>query len=1640
MAATAITSVVVAPAQATIVVNATQPFTATGIHADGTSERLSGPGLVWTSASPAVATITSGGVATGLAVGTAAVTATYAGVVGTSHLDVRAMVPNGSLPTAIITAPADGATVTQPTAVTGTATDPEFVKYVLELAPVGETTFTTIASSTTPVSAGTLGTLDPTLLMNDLYTLRLTVYDAADNQMPAEIVVQVDREQKVGNFTVSFDDLTVPLSGIDVTVTRTYDSRDKGVGDFGIGWRLGVRDVRLRKAGGVVGANWVGTREGSGFNTVYCVSPGRNRTVALTMPGGEVLHFEAAVESIGGTPAPGRPNCTRLSPPTRLRITWRPAAHTFGALAAADLSSEVFFEASFPGGATLYNDEELTEVYDPHKFLTTLRDGTAFTVTDRSEVQRISDPMGNAITITSAGITHSAGPGVVFEPDAQGRIGAVIDPAGRRMTYAYDANGDLASRADRNGDVTRFAYDSRHNLLQIIDPLGRTGVRNEYDADGRLVKVIDADGHQVSLTHDLGADTEQVRDRRGNVSVFSYDSDGNVTAETNSESETTRHTYDGDGNELTTVDGLDRTTTRTFDGSRNLLTERTPLGHVTRFAYGPFDQVTKTVDPTGRTTVNAYDPATGNLLSTTMALTEAAADDPGVVDACRVTTRFTFDAAGNVRTQTDALGKVTTNGYDGAGRLTSTEDPTGAVTRYGYDSTGNRISQTDALNRVTLFEYDAENRLVRTVHPDDSFTRTVYDGAGRAVASIDELGRIIRNVYDAQGRQVRTDYPDGTSTATEYDANGNTVVAVDQAGRRTTTAYDGANRPVLVTHPDGSFTRTVYDDAGQVTEERDERDVLTVTDYDTDGRVTRVTRPLGQVVNSTYDGAGRKRTETDPNNNTTSFDYDCAGRLTTTTYPATDAQPVTTRLVAYDLMGRRVAETDQAAKTTRFAYDAVGRLNKVTDALNQDTTYTYDAVGNRKTQTDARGNTTRMDYDVRNRERVRTLPGNQATTTDHDAVGNVDSRLDANGRRTTFDYDDMNRLLAKVPDPVFGQPTVRFTYTATGQRATMVDAAGTTAYLYHPTRDWLVEKAGPQGTLTYSYEPTGDLKTMASGHAGGAAIVYERDALNRIASARDTAGPAGTTSYSYDATGNLKGVTLPNAVANVYTYDQLNRLKMLVATGPSGSVASYAYTVGLSGNRTGVTELSGRTVAYAYDDLYRLKQEAVSADPDGINGVVDYTYDPVGNRLRRDSTLPGVPSSVSTYDANDRMSGEDYDANGNTLRNADHTFTYDYEDRLTTADGGTIRFVYDGDGNKVAEITGGATTTFLVDDRNPTGYSQVIDELVGGMLSKTYAYGLDLISQREMPSRTTSWYGYDGHGSVRYLNMPAEVPTDRFSYDSFGVRTSAFGPTANHYGFGGERFNSLLSGYFLRARWYNAETGRFNSSDPLTGIHSDPESLHRYSYASGDPVNRRDPSGLFSLTEVISAVSIQSIVLSVAWSKVRHSGWRAVRTSGAEIGAFVIQHLLFTIPALRLRAAGLSVWASRPDDPAAIAIGTVLLESSVDMIYSGAEFRRLILSTHEDLEDEMKNLFEAAGTLFQLETLRQTLGILRLIPLQRAVSEELAHLLDPSPLRLSDAMYNAWRMRDWALLRIMANGIREIYKTIATYVLEAAME
>jgi RHS repeat-associated protein len=291
-------------------------------------------------------------------------------------------------------------------------------------------------------------------------------------------------------------------------------------------------------------------------------------------------------------------------------------------------------------------------------------------------------------------------------------------------------------------------------------------------------------------------------------------------------------------------------------------------------------------------------------------------------------------------------------------------------------------------------------------------------------------------------------------------------------------------------------------------------------------------------------------------------------------------------------------------------------------------------------------------------------------------------------------------------------------------------------------------------------------------------------------------------------------------------------------------LASYAYTLGNAGNRTNVLELNNRNVVYGYDNDYRLTSEAITADPAGNNGTVSYTgYDNVGNRTSMTSTLSAVPGGSFSYDNNDRLSVDTYDNNGNTTSSAGITNTYDFENRMTAH--GAVTIVYDGDGNRVSETAGGVTTKYLVDTLNPTGLPQVLDEKVSGSVTRTYAYGLQRVSENRLVGSTwtPSFYGYDGHGNVRFLTNTVASVTDSYDYDAFGMPIKTSGTTPNVFLYSGERSDSSIGLYHLRDRYYNQATGRFETQDSYEGDIQKPLTLHKYVYTADNPVNFVDPTG-----------------------------------------------------------------------------------------------------------------------------------------------------------------------------------------------------
>jgi RHS repeat-associated protein len=1081
-------------------------------------------------------------------------------------------------------------------------------------------------------------------------------------------------------------------------------------------------------------------------------------------------------------------------------------------------------------------------------------------MTNTGQLQTIKDLNGNILTFASNGITSSAGNIVVpFTRDSQGRITQITDPNQNNYIYSYDSpcgTGDLCTVTFPGVSTpAQYTYAADHSLLTETDPNGNTWINTYYTdpADnGRLKSV-----QSPSVPGSGGTSAPY-------LTQYSYNVSTNTTNTTNPDTGVVVQTNDNFGKPLSITDALNRTTTYAYDSNENLTSQTDALGNTTSYTYDTNGNQTSIKDPLGNTITKLY-----NQYSEIQTYTDAL-QTPNVTnffydanfnpnqatDSIGQLYAATFDNEGNALTRTDANGNTTQFTYDSSGNLLKAVDPLSEVTTFTYDNMDRVLSKTDPRLNQTVYVYNALGNLITTTDPLGHVARSTYDLNGNKTSDTDALGRITAYAYDALNRLITVTYPDQSTKQYTYDFRNNKTSEIDQLGRTNLYQYDVAGELQSVTYANGTAdagtVHYAYYANGLTHTVTDEVNNATTYNYDAASRLTSVKDALTDTTSYGYDNDSRRTSITDANLNTTTYAYDARSRLQTVTYQDKSMDQYT-----WDGVGNQSTATDQALNTTTRKYDKVNRLSSVMDPLTNLTQYTYDPAGNLLTIVDANTHTTTFQYDSLNRKVLRGLPLGMVETFAYDSVGNISAKTDFDGKTTTYSYDTLNRLLQKTPDPDLNEAAISFTYYSTGMRQTMADPTGTTNYTYD-NRNRLKTEATPEGTLNYTYDAHSNLLTILSSNTNGASVTYAPDQLNRVKTVTDNRLVAqgvssATTTYNYYPVGTLQNYTYStNSVQTAYTYDTLNRLKTIGSTKGGTGLSSFAYTPYPAGNVQTVAELSGRTVNYLYDTDYHLKSETIAADPGHNNGAETYTYDAVGNRKTLTSTIPSLPGSISYgYDINDRLNTDTYDNNGNTISSAGTASTYDFENHMLTHGG--VNMVYDGDGNRASETAGGTTTTYLLDTLNPTGYSQVLDELVNGSVTKTYTYGLQRISESQLSGSmwTPTFYGYDGHGNVRFTTNTAGVAGNTYQFDAFGMPIASTGTIANTYLYSGERFDSTLNLYHLRARYYNQATGRFETMDPVLGKILAPKTLHKYVYAANDPVNRIDPSGKDDAAEVV---------------------------------------------------------------------------------------------------------------------------------------------------------------------------------------------
>jgi len=506
--------------------------------------------------------------------------------------------------------------------------------------------------------------------------------------------------------------------------------------------------------------------------------------------------------------------------------------------------------------------------------------------------ERTYDALGRPLTTTVKGV---AGCDTAADP---------LCPTDIMTTLAYTpATGPLSSRTDANGNVTTYAYDTRGRITLLTRGPSLTSLKEriEYSYDALTGRK----SMEKYLANENGSWIEKRRES------FSYDSLGQLIAQTHADTTSTAYTYDATGNvaSLRDENHAAANTRYDYDPARRLSTEHHTLG------------------------------------------------------TAEVTTSYSYDSAGNLTSVTDANGNQTAYVYDDFARMQSQTSPVSGTTTYAYDLAGNLVSSTDANGATTTRNYDALGRVsaassVCSGWDAEEITWSYDDptpgrnGIGRLTTMIDPSGATEYS-YERRGllRSENRVIANSSEMLYEYDAAGNRTRLDDLDY-----TYDFAGRPLTVTRrPDCELcppvpivTSASYLPFGPETE-LTYGGVRQVKLYDGRYRITenKLLGPAGSAIaDYTYssDANGNMTAISniiDPSLNR-AFAYDDLNRLTTAN---TGTGLWGNGAFSYDAMGNLLTSTI-GSWTESFTYTGSTPRIATNVAQGRSTTVEYDAAGN----------------------------------------------------------------------------------------------------------------------------------------------------------------------------------------------------------------------------------------------------------------------------------------------------------------------------------------------------------------------------------------------------------------------------------------------------------------------------------------------------------------------------------------------------------------------------------------------------------------------------------------------------------------------------------------------------------------------
>lgn len=500
---------------------------------------------------------------------------------------------------------------------------------------------------------------------------------------------------------------------------------------------------------------------------------------------------------------------------------------------------------------------------------------------------------------------------------------------------------------------------------------------------------------------------------------------------------------------------------------------------------------------------------------------------------------------------------------------------------------------------------------------------------------------------------------------------------------------------------------------------------------------------------------------------------------------------------------------------------------------------------------------------------------------DYAASGMVLACIYGNNQRVDYDYDVFQRVTNIRYD---GCQSARFNYTY-GSRGIVSQISDTILQRVvrneydlanRPIRKTLLSVSGEclyDARLTYDTVNNPDVFRESIGNSATYITVFSWDIENKPITFWYS-GNCGKITYTYDMLGRVNHCTNVTAteggatVETTYTYlpggfGSRSTTPLIQQIIQAGVTLSYAYDD--TSRITSVTETEGniqKQITYNYNSIGELIRVNDPSDPLATGGITwVYSYDLGGNMLSRTAHpyttgTPGTPvkSYIYTYNTSDwrdqlTIINEQtaagtithaltWDTIGNLTNDGTWTYTWEHGKQLKqmTRTGETISFVYNEDGLRVRKS---ATSTGIT-EYTLHGTNIVHMTTQGDVMH--FFYDAHNKPARVLYNGIPYTYLYNLQGDVIALVNSIGVKVVKYYYNAWGSSTSKTGPMASTLGtrqpfrYRGYIFDEETNLYYLESRYYDPNSGRFNSAD--TFIRG-----NMYLYCENQPITRLDPSG-----------------------------------------------------------------------------------------------------------------------------------------------------------------------------------------------------